>query len=138
MYLRAADSVAAVVGMVADGMTQDEILEAYLDLEAEDVPEALRCRRTSPRTTAAVHRLPTERRTSRLGRSQPGISRGFEVMRWEPAAATRPGRGGHGAARRRESGSSDEAPDDLRITSAAAPCLHLLLLSKRLFCASTS
>lgn len=34
--------VATVVGMVADGMTVDEILAAYPDLEAEDVPEALR------------------------------------------------------------------------------------------------
>ena len=34
--------VAAVVDMVADGMTQDEILEAFPDLEAEDIPEALR------------------------------------------------------------------------------------------------
>lgn len=34
--------VATVVGMVADGMTPDEILRAYPDLEAEDVREALR------------------------------------------------------------------------------------------------
>jgi len=34
--------VATVVGMVADGMTVDEILAAYPDLEAEDVEEALR------------------------------------------------------------------------------------------------
>lgn len=34
--------VAAVVGMVADGMTREEILAAYPDLEAEDVEEALR------------------------------------------------------------------------------------------------
>jgi len=33
--------VATVVGMVADGMNQDEILGAYPDLEAEDVREAL-------------------------------------------------------------------------------------------------
>jgi uncharacterized protein (DUF433 family) len=33
--------VATVVGMVADGMTTDEILKAYPDLEAEDVREAL-------------------------------------------------------------------------------------------------
>jgi uncharacterized protein (DUF433 family) len=34
--------VATVVGMVADGMTVDEILAAYPDLEAADVEEALR------------------------------------------------------------------------------------------------
>jgi uncharacterized protein (DUF433 family) len=34
--------VATVVGMVADGMAQEEILAAYPDLEAEDVQEALR------------------------------------------------------------------------------------------------
>ncbi|WP_437642327.1 DUF433 domain-containing protein [Sorangium sp. So ce854] len=33
--------VATVVGMVADGLTLDEILEAYPDLEREDVREAL-------------------------------------------------------------------------------------------------
>ena len=34
--------VATVVGMVADGMAAAEILEAYPDLEDEDVREALR------------------------------------------------------------------------------------------------
>ena len=34
--------VATVVGMVADGMGEEEILEAYPDLEREDVHEALR------------------------------------------------------------------------------------------------
>ncbi len=34
--------VATVVGMVADGMTVDEILADFPDLEAEDVAEALR------------------------------------------------------------------------------------------------
>jgi uncharacterized protein (DUF433 family) len=33
--------VATVVGMVADEMTVDEILEAYPDLEREDIREAL-------------------------------------------------------------------------------------------------
>lgn len=33
--------VATVVGMVADGMGNDEILDAFPDLEAEDVREAL-------------------------------------------------------------------------------------------------
>jgi uncharacterized protein (DUF433 family) len=33
--------VATVVEMVADGMTQDEILKNYPDLEAEDIHEAL-------------------------------------------------------------------------------------------------
>ncbi len=34
--------VATVVDMVADGMTEAEILQAYPDLEAPDVKEALR------------------------------------------------------------------------------------------------
>ena len=34
--------VATVVGMVADGMEVKEILDAYPDLEAEDIREALR------------------------------------------------------------------------------------------------
>jgi uncharacterized protein (DUF433 family) len=34
--------VATVVGMVADGMTETEILAAYPDLESEDIREALR------------------------------------------------------------------------------------------------
>jgi uncharacterized protein (DUF433 family) len=34
--------VATVVGMVADGMAQKEILAAYPDLEPEDIREALR------------------------------------------------------------------------------------------------
>lgn len=33
--------VSTVVGMVADGMTVDEILTAFPDLEREDIPEAL-------------------------------------------------------------------------------------------------
>jgi len=34
--------VATVVGMVADGMTGDEILRAYPDLDEDDIREALR------------------------------------------------------------------------------------------------
>jgi len=34
--------VATVVGMVSDGMTDEEILEAYPDLEPGDIQEALR------------------------------------------------------------------------------------------------
>jgi uncharacterized protein (DUF433 family) len=34
--------VATVVGMIADGMTEDEILGAYPDLEREDLRGALR------------------------------------------------------------------------------------------------
>ena len=34
--------VATVVSMVADGMTEDEILKAYPDLEREDIRESLR------------------------------------------------------------------------------------------------
>ena len=34
--------VATIVGMVADGMTREEILAAYPDLEPADVEQALR------------------------------------------------------------------------------------------------
>ena len=34
--------VATVVGMVAEGMNENEILKAYPDLEREDIHEALR------------------------------------------------------------------------------------------------
>jgi uncharacterized protein (DUF433 family) len=34
--------VATVVGMIADGMKEEEILRAYPDLEPEDLREALR------------------------------------------------------------------------------------------------
>ena len=34
-------SVATVVGMLAEGMTEEEILDAYPDLEPEDIREAL-------------------------------------------------------------------------------------------------
>ena len=34
--------VATIVGMVADGMSTDEILNAYPDLEADDLEQALR------------------------------------------------------------------------------------------------
>ena len=34
--------VAAVLGMLGDGMTEDEMLAAYPDLEREDIHEALR------------------------------------------------------------------------------------------------
>jgi uncharacterized protein (DUF433 family) len=34
--------VATVVGMVADGMSENEILDAYPDLQHDDVHEALR------------------------------------------------------------------------------------------------
>ena len=34
--------VGTVVGMIADGMTVEEILMAYPDLEREDIQEALR------------------------------------------------------------------------------------------------
>ena len=34
--------VATIVSMIADGMTEAEILEAYPDLEMEDIREALR------------------------------------------------------------------------------------------------
>jgi uncharacterized protein (DUF433 family) len=33
--------VATIVGMIAEGMTKEEILKAYPDLELEDVGEAL-------------------------------------------------------------------------------------------------
>ena len=34
--------VATVVGMISDGMSEDDILEAYPDLEREDISESLK------------------------------------------------------------------------------------------------
>jgi len=34
--------ISTVVGMVADGMTEEEILEAFPDLERQDIQEALK------------------------------------------------------------------------------------------------
>ena len=34
--------VATIIGMLAEGMTEKEILEAYPDLEPEDIREALK------------------------------------------------------------------------------------------------
>ena len=39
--------VSTVVGMVADGMTVDEILDSFPDLEREDISEALHATRAS-------------------------------------------------------------------------------------------
>jgi uncharacterized protein (DUF433 family) len=51
--------VATVVGMLADGMSDAEILGAFPDLEADDLSEALRYNALSPlvaeRLTAAGH-----------------------------------------------------------------------------------
>lgn len=33
--------VATIIGMIAEGMTEEEILKAYPDLEPEDIREAL-------------------------------------------------------------------------------------------------
>lgn len=41
--------VATVVGMVADGMTRQEIVEAFPDLEGADIDEALRFAATALR-----------------------------------------------------------------------------------------
>jgi uncharacterized protein (DUF433 family) len=43
--------VASVVGMVADGMTEHEILGAYPDLERDDIKEALRYAAEAVRTS---------------------------------------------------------------------------------------
>jgi len=50
--------VATIVGSVAEGMSEAEILEAFPDPTAEDIHEALRfadeavCERTLPRTSS--------------------------------------------------------------------------------------
>jgi uncharacterized protein (DUF433 family) len=44
--------VATVVAMVADGLTNEEILELFPDLEPEDVQEALRYAREAAATDA--------------------------------------------------------------------------------------
>ena len=58
--------VATVVAMMADGMTVEEILRAYPDLERDDIGEALRyaaeaVRERLPSGLIADMRLPLER-----------------------------------------------------------------------------
>src|SRR5919106_1184491 len=66
--------VPTVVAMVADGMSRDEILAAYPDLEPEDIPEALRTapgrritqgsdRRARPRELPGRRLVPLRRST---------------------------------------------------------------------------
>lgn len=50
--------VATVVGMIADGMTENEILKAYPDLERDDVHEALRYAADAVRERAIPLTLP--------------------------------------------------------------------------------
>jgi uncharacterized protein (DUF433 family) len=49
--------VAAVVGLIADGMSDPEILTAYPDLEAEDIREAVHY----AAETVQEHELPVRR-----------------------------------------------------------------------------
>ena len=44
--------VATVIAMVADGLTNEEILELFPDLEPEDIQEALRYAREAAATDA--------------------------------------------------------------------------------------
>ena len=52
--------VSTVVAMIADGMTTDEILAAFPDLEREDIAEALHYAAVAvrERTLPLVHALP--------------------------------------------------------------------------------
>lgn len=50
--------VATVVGMVADGMTEAEILAAYPDLERDDITEALRYAANAVRERALPLTMP--------------------------------------------------------------------------------
>jgi hypothetical protein len=47
--------VATVVGMIGEGMAETEILNAYPDLEIEDVREALLCGRGCEREGTSPH-----------------------------------------------------------------------------------
>ncbi len=51
--------VATVVGMIADDMSVEEILDAYPDLEAEDIREALRFAAEAVREKALPLLIPT-------------------------------------------------------------------------------
>ena len=51
--------VATVVGMLADGLTAEEILRAYPDLEGEDIREALRYAAESVRERELPLVMPT-------------------------------------------------------------------------------
>jgi uncharacterized protein (DUF433 family) len=50
--------VATVVGMIADGMTENEILSAYPDLERADLHEALRYAAEAVRKRALSFTVP--------------------------------------------------------------------------------
>lgn len=62
--------VATVVGMVADGMTREEIVEAYPDLKPKDIDEALRYAAEAVRERALPLRSPSD--TSKQERLLPG------------------------------------------------------------------
>ena len=75
--------VATVVAMVADGMSRDEMLAAYPDLEPEGLPEALRTapgrrttqgsdRRARPRELPGRRLVPLRRGTGRRGTQRVG------------------------------------------------------------------
>lgn len=53
--------VATVVGMVADGMREDEILQAFPDLEPEDIREALRYAAEAVRERELPLKFPVDR-----------------------------------------------------------------------------
>ncbi len=66
--------VATVVGMVAQGMTTDEILEAYPDLEREDVREALEVTAPPPTDCSRAAAASTTRSPLTMGWGS-GLSR---------------------------------------------------------------
>ena len=69
--------VATVIGMIAEGMTETEILSAYSDLEGEDIHEALRYgggARTRPSAHRPVRFLLTRELNSIVLRQSPIIS----------------------------------------------------------------
>ena len=68
--------VATVVGMVADGMNESEILEAYPDLERDDIQEALRYARSGvvERTHGAM-KAPSEL-VNQVMDEEPGVLEG--------------------------------------------------------------
>lgn len=105
--------VATVVGMIADGMTEPEILVAYPDLEAEDVREALRyaaealflvrghglplgndhrtltdSRRSKVRAASRLRRSPA--RSGRRRRDRIPSDRRYARLRWSGRGEVRP------------------------------------------------
>jgi len=72
--------VATVVGMIAEGMTAEEVLDAYPDLELADVQEALHYAAEAVRERAAARRVRFLIETAPARRSESSSARVVEAV----------------------------------------------------------